>query len=831
MNIPPGLSEKEVIAVRQQFGANGITGKRQNKLWHLLLGVVAEPMFIILVIAAIIYFILGESAEGFIMLAALFFVAGISIYQENRSSNAVEALKQLTDSGAKVARSGKTIIVPTNDIVVNDIIFCEDGNIVPADAELLEAHDFSVNESMLTGESVPVFKAPGGDPVLIFKGTLVATGSCIAKVTRVGVQTEMGKIGKSLSAIETSKTPLQIQISAFVLHMVIAGVIAFFIVWGINYYTTGSLLHGLLHGLTMAMSVLPEEIPVAFSTFLALGAFRLIKKNVIARTPQTVEALGAATIICADKTGTLTENSMQVAGVYILESDSYYSYIDNPAQPNIVLEYAMWSSEVSPFDPMEKSIHVLYTNSYTTDQRLEYKMVHEYPLAGTPPIMTHVFRNAANDIIIAAKGGVESIIRQSTLTEQQKAKVISTTQQLSSQGYRVLAVAKSANNYTTFPLAQSELTFTFLGLIAFNDPPKKNTASIVQSFYKAGIGVKMITGDYAPTAVAIAQQIGLKNHATVLTGNEIMEMSDETIAQKVRDVDVYARMFPEAKLKVVEAYKRNGEIVAMTGDGVNDGPALKAAHIGIAMGQRGTEIAKQAASLILTDDNLQHMVEAVALGRRIYENLKKAIRYIISIHIPIILIVTIPLLFFWDFTDFFNPIHVIMLELIMGPTCSIIFENEPADADSMDKSPRKMSNRFFSIKELNMSIVQGLVITAGCLTPAYFLMIQGYNEQFIRTIIYTILIFSNILLTLVNRSFYYSILHTLRYKNPLVPIILCISTTVLLLSIYLEPVRNLFQFSALSIVEILACFGVSMLAVLWIELYKYILRKKNAAYK
>ncbi len=831
MNIPPGLSEKEVIAMRQQFGANGITGKRQNKLWHLLLGVVAEPMFIILVIAAIIYFILGESAEGFIMLAALFFVAGISIYQENRSSNAVEALKQLTDSGAKVARSGKTIIVPTNDIVVNDIIFCEDGNIVPADAELLEAHDFSVNESMLTGESVPVFKAPGGDPVLIFKGTLVATGSCIAKVTRVGVQTEMGKIGKSLSAIETSKTPLQIQISAFVLHMVIAGVIAFFIVWGINYYTTGSLLHGLLHGLTMAMSVLPEEIPVAFSTFLALGAFRLIKKNVIARTPQTVEALGAATIICADKTGTLTENSMQVAGVYILESDSYYSYIDNPAQPNIVLEYAMWSSEVSPFDPMEKSIHVLYTNSYTTDKRLEYKMVHEYPLAGTPPIMTHVFRNAANDIIIAAKGGVESILRQSTLTEQQKAKVISTTQQLSSQGYRVLAVAKSATNYTTFPLAQSELTFTFLGLIAFNDPPKKNTASIVQSFYKAGIGVKMITGDYAPTAVAIAQQIGLKNHATVLTGNEIMEMSDETIAQKVRDVDVYARMFPEAKLKVVEAYKRNGEIVAMTGDGVNDGPALKAAHIGIAMGQRGTEIAKQAASLILTDDNLQHMVEAVALGRRIYENLKKAIRYIISIHIPIILIVTIPLLFFWDFTDFFNPIHVIMLELIMGPTCSIIFENEPADADSMDKSPRKMSNRFFSIKELNMSIVQGLVITAGCLTPAYFLMIQGYNEQFIRTIIYTILIFSNILLTLVNRSFYYSILHTLRYKNPLVPIILCISTTVLLLSIYLEPVRNLFQFSALSIVEILACFGVSMLAVLWIELYKYILRKKNAAYK
>ena len=824
-----GLTEQKVLDMRRQFGANSINGKRKNRFIHLLFGVFTEPMFIILVIAAIIYFLLGEMAEGIIMLAALFFVAGISLYQENRSSSAVEALKQLTESGAKVKRSGKIITIPSHEIVVNDIIYCEDGNIVPADAVLIDAHDFSVNESTLTGESVPVFKSPGTTEVIIFKGTLVSTGACIARVTKVGVNTAVGAIGKSLGEIESSKTPLQLQIKSFVFQMVIAGVIAFFIVWGINYYTTGSVLHGLLHGLTMAMSVLPEEIPVAFSTFLALGAFRLIKKNVIARTPQTVETLGAATIICTDKTGTLTENSMQVAVIYDFATNKYFNYPAAQVQPNEVLAYAMWSSESVPFDPMEKSIHVLYTKSYSTDKRLEYKMVHEYPLAGTPPIMTHVFRNAANDTIIAAKGGVESILRQSTLTEEQKQKVVTTTQQLSSQGYRVLAVAKSANNYTTFPVAQSELTFIFLGLIAFSDPPKKNTASIIQSFYKAGIGVKMITGDYAPTAMAIAQQIGLKNHATFLTGNEIMEMSDETIVQKVRDVDVFARMFPEAKLKVVQAYKRNGEVVAMTGDGVNDGPALKAAHIGIAMGQRGTEIAKQAASLILTDDNLQHMVEAVALGRRIYENLKKAIRYIISIHIPIILIVTIPLLFFWDFTDFFNPIHVIMLELIMGPTCSIIFENEPSDPDSMQKAPRKMSNKFFSIHELYISIMQGLVITAGCLIPAYVLMLQGYDEQFIRTIIYTVLIFSNILLTLVNRSFVYSIFETLRYKNKLVPIILIIAATILLVSIYVEPVRLLFQFSPLSFIQIVACFGVSIISVLWIEVFKYFIRKKNAA--
>lgn len=815
-----GLTEPEVQQNRLKFGTNENTQVSQKKLWHLIFGIVKEPMFIILVVASIIYFILGESGEGFIMIGALCFVAGISLFQENRSNNAVEALKKLTDAGAKVIRNGATITIPITDIVVNDILVCEDGNIIPADAVLLEAHDFSVNESTLTGESLAVFKSPGAEPVPIYKGTLVVTGACIAQVTAIGSATSLGKIGESLNKIVISKTPLQQQMNKFIQQMVIAGVIAFFIVWGINFYTTGSFLQGLLHGLTLAMSVLPEELPVAFSTFLALGAYHLYKKNVIARSPQTVEALGAATVICTDKTGTLTENKMQLAAIYDFETNKIFDYTNNSFEPSKVLAYAMWSSEVNPFDPMEKSIHDAYGNVNSVDLRKQFKMVHEYPLSGSPPVMTHIYQNDKGETIIACKGGVETVLAQSNLSDGDKKIIMQQTEQFASRGFRVLAVASVDNTISTFPVLQESFIYHVLGLIAFYDPPKKNTASIIDSFYKAGIQVKMITGDYAATALAIAQQIGLKSEVAALTGNEIMEMDDSTLSKAVSKTNLFVRMFPDAKLKVVEALKRNGEVVAMTGDGVNDGPALKAAHIGIAMGKRGTETAKQAASLIITDDDMQHMIEAVALGRRIYENLKKAIRYIISIHIPIILIVTIPLLLFWDFTDFFNPIHVIFLELIMGPTCSIIFENEPAEPDSMLKKPRTIQQNFFSMNELSLSILQGLVITAGCLTPAYFLMHNGYDQTFVRSCIYSILIFSNLLLTLVNRSFLQSIFVTLKYKNKLVFLILIISITILLASLYIQPVQKLFMFVPLKISELLICFGIAAISVLWVELLK-----------
>lgn len=760
-----GLTKEEVAINRSRFGVNTSESEIHNRFCPVLKEVVVEPLFLILVCSSLIYFILGEYNEGIIMLVALCFVSGISLYQENKSRSAVSALNKLTSPRAQVIRDGCVLEIPSGEIVVDDIIVVADGHIVPADAKILEVHDFSVNESILTGEALPVFKETTEPNNIVFQGTIIMTGTCVAKVIAIGKQTALGKIGQSLQQIEITKTPLQKQIKSFVRSMVGAGVIAFIIVWGINYYLSKNLLEGLLHGLTLAMSVLPEEIPVAFSTFMALGAYHLYKKKVIARSPHTVETLGAATVICTDKTGTITENKMQLSAIYDFTENKVYDYTVDAFSFNNVLEHAMWSSEIDPFDPMEKSIHKVYSSVAEIDKRPHYSIIHEYPLSGKPPIMTHVFSDKKSTNIIACKGSVEGVLNLSKLSVEQKNDIQNKAKIFASKGFRVLAVAKSDHDVKNLPASQHDLKFDFTGLVAFYDPHKENIIKILEQFYSAGIKVKMITGDYSETAVAIANQIHLKNSLNVLTGNEVMKMSEQQLCEKVAEINIFARMFPEAKLRVIEALKANGEVVAMTGDGVNDGPALKAAHIGIAMGLRGSELAKKASSLILVDDDLSHMVDAVALGRRIYENLKKAIQYIISIHIPIILIVTIPLLAFWKFTDFFSPIHVIFLELIMGPTCSIIFEREPIEADSMLKQPRKMNTSFFSFRELSLSIIQGLIITMACLSLGYYFMANNSNETFVRTIIYTTLIFSNLFLTLVNRSFQYSVFTTLRYKT------------------------------------------------------------------
>lgn len=817
-----GLTNEDVLKNRKQFGANIVESMRPHRLWLVMKEIISEPLFIILVGAAVIYFVLGEFEEGIIMLVAISFVSGISLYQENKSRNAVDELKKLSNPRTKVIRNKEITEIAAEELVVDDVIIVEDGAVIPADALILEAHDFTVNESILTGESLPVTKTPNDQDNKIFQGSMVMTGSSVARVIAIGKQTSLGKMGQAMEEIKVSKTPLQEQIKNFVRSMVMVGIIAFFLVWGINYYLSKSILHGLLHGLTLAMSILPEEIPVAFSTFMALGAYHLYKKRVIVRSPYTVEALGAATVICTDKTGTITENTMQLIAIYDFTEQKMFDYAKQPFRFNQVLEYAMWSSEVHPFDLMEKSIHSVYGSTVAIDQRPEFELIREYPLGGYPPVMTHVFADKKGNRVIACKGSVEGILNQSILSPQQKNDIQVKAREFASKGFRVLGVAKSDSK--NMPESQFDFQFDFLGLIAFYDPPKKNMEHILQQFQDAGITVKMITGDHAETALAIASQISLRNNAAVLTGPEVMNMAEELLREKAEEVTIYARMFPEAKLKVIRALKANGEVVAMTGDGVNDGPALKAAHIGIAMGMRGSEIAKKAASLILMDDDLSHLVDAVALGRRIYENLKKAIQYIISIHIPIVLIVTLPLLMFWKFTDIFYPVHVIFLELIMGPTCSIIFEREPIESGSMQKKPRKMSTSFFSFRELSLSITQGIFITMACLVPGYIFMMNGGSEAEVRTVIYATLIFSNLLLTLVNRSFYHSVFITIGYKNNLLLIVLLISVLVLFASVYLHPVRSLFQFEELNSTHLMLCLAAAFVSVIWVEGHKMVKR-------
>lgn len=821
-----GLSATEVSEARKQFGLNTLQKEEKSGFWHVLSQIIVEPMFLLLVAASGLYFILGEYSDGFIMLAAIAFVTGISLYQETRSRNALQALKKLTQPSSRVIRDGKIQEIPSEAIVPGDIIMIEEGNLIPADARIVQSNDFSVNESILTGESFGVNRNKVEGNNNIFYGTLVTAGSAIAEVTATGSATELGKIGKSLETIQTAKTPLQLQISSFVKNMAGFGILAFLVVWGINYWRSGDALYGLLNGLTLAMSVLPEEIPVAFATFMALGAWKLIRNGVLTKEPQTVESLGSATVICFDKTGTITENRMRVSAVYCYEQNESLPLAACTEEGyKRVISFAMWSSEVVPFDPMEIAIHEAYTNTIEVDERSQYGIIHEYPLDGTPPAMTHIHENKDRKRIVAVKGGWETILAFAGLNGETSATVAAHAQHLAQQGYRVLGVASSTFEGDVFPAQQKDFDWTFEGLIALEDPAKPAMKEVFERFYSAGIQLKIISGDFLDTVVAIARKTGFKEGSTPLVGVEVMAMDAATLREAVSKTNLFARMFPEAKLRVIEALKATGEVVAMTGDGVNDAPALKSAHIGVAMGTNGAETAKRAASMVILDDNLDKIGHAIFLGRRIYSNFKKAVQYIISIHIPIILTVGIPLILGWKYANLFSPVHVIFFELIMGPTCSIIFENEPMENRLLTEKPRKLTAQLFSFSELTLSIIQGLAITAGVLYLYKHLMDLDYAESVVRSVAFSTILISNIFLTLVNRSFYYSMFKTLSYPNRLIPLIITVSVVILLTALYLPAAQTLFGLYPIPVNLLLYSTLVAAISVLWIEIYKFILRR------
>jgi len=813
-----GLSDAEVLSSRQEHGSNVLKDGGRKPL-SILTGVLKEPMLILLMIACSIYFFMGEISEGLIMLLSIAAVAGISIYQEIRSENALKALRKLSQPLTLVIRNGKKISIPSGELVTGDVMIISEGQQVPADAGILDSNDLSVDESILTGESFPVEK--DHDHPEIFSGTTIVTGLAHARITAVGNGTRIGKLGKEMEEIKKGKTPLQLQIQRFVKRMALFGVAAFIIVWIFNFFDTRDIISSLMHGLTLAMAVLPEEIPVALSTFMALGAFHLIRNHVLARHPQTVEALGSATVICVDKTGTITENKMEVAEIYVHSAgkNSASNELEDNVAGRELTDYAMWASEPVPFDPMEKALHEFF-QKHGSREIHPLKMIKEYPLSGRPPMMTHIYDDEKGGCIVSCKGAPEGIVRVSNLGAAEQTRILELVHDMAAKGLRVLGVAKAEHNRSSFPVNQSEFEWKFLGLVGFSDPPKKNITNVIDSFYHAGIDVKMITGDYPVTAISIAQQVKLKHADRVVTGEEIMRMNDEELSQTVAATNVFARMLPEAKLRVVNALKAKGEIVAMTGDGVNDGPALKASHIGVAMGNRGTEIARQAASLVLVDDDLSSMVMAIALGRKIYNNLKKAIQYIISIHIPLISIVTFPLLLGWKYPNIFSPIHVIFFELVMGPTCSIVYENEPMENGIMQQRPRKVTGSFFSWRELSLSIMQGIVIGAGLMGILYYSISSAQTEGEARAMVFVTLIAANIWLTLTGRSKDFSVLTTIRYRNYMVPVVIGLTLLMLVLSLTVQPLRTIFEFDVIPVRQVLLCSAVAAVAVLWIEVYK-----------
>ena len=815
-----GLPARQVSVLRQQYGKNIFRAESSHRFIHIVWDIVKEPMFILLIIACSLYFILGEVSEGIMMLVAMVLVATISLYQEVKSTNALKALKQFTQPKVRVVRDAKEIIISTEELVPGDIMLLDEGMNIPADAIILQENDFTVNESIITGESMPAEKDETEGHNILYQGTTINSGKCIAKVTATGNNTVLGKLGKAVGTYHSSKTLLQLQINQFVRRLALFGLIGFFIIFFVNYLHHREWTTSLLFALTLAMSAVPEEIPVAFSSFMALGAYKMSKLGIISRQPQIVENLGAVSVICFDKTGTITENKMQVKAIYDYDSDTLVD-LNNNTQLQIgnVLFYGVLASEINPFDAMEKAIweaYRLYTDGKAHEQ---LKMIYEYPLQGQPPMMTHVYEHD-NIKVVAAKGGAERIIQICNLDDNDKKKITLHIKSLASKGYRIIGVASSAHVEQQLPVIQDEFNWQFEGLLALYDPPKKNIPDVLQKFYDAKIDVKLITGDYPETAINIAGQVGVLNYLKCVTGEQVMNMKEDELMQVVKKTSVFARMFPDAKLKVIDTLKANGEIVAMTGDGVNDGPALKSANIGIAMGQKGTEIARQASDLILTDDNLERMVKAISEGRKIFSNLKKAVRYIISIHIPIILTASLPVIFGWVYPNIFTPIHIIFMELIMGPTCSIFFEKEPVEENIMQQTPRERNTGIFTREELLISIVQGIIIAAGAMILYYYFMNNGASLEQTRTIVFTTLILSNIFLTFTTRSFTKTIYYTLRYKNNLAPVIIIISVFFLAAIYFIPFVNNLFQLATITQGQFWLCLAVAFASVMWFEVYK-----------
>ena len=828
----PGLTDAAVARSRAEHGVNTLPDNARSGLWTTLKEMVTEPMFLLLLASCAVYSGLGQLGEALTLTVALGLVSAISIYQSIRSDRALNALRELTQPRIQVWRNGQLTAISVDDLVVGDAVLIDEGKRVPADGLIDDANDCSVDESILTGESVAVAKKTG-DPV--FSGTSTVSGSARVVVSAVGGQTQLGKIGHSLATIPTEKTPLQRQINQFVGRMAWIGFVAFALVCGVNYARSGDWVTALLFGLTLAMSILPEEIPVAFSSFMALGAARLSRAGVLTKQPQTVESLGSATVICTDKTGTITQEGMSVRQLYDGATDTLIPLPDLAAPghrpPGLlsdtakrVLAYARWASETDPFDSMEKAIVATFSAAFANIDPATiahtYPIIHEYPLSGTPPMMTHVRQDPTGKPLVAGKGAVEHILAVCHPESAAAQRIRAVTTELSQTGFRVLGVASGTYEPSGFPAEQDAFVWSFLGLIALENPPKANAKAVIQAFIDAGMRVKLITGDFSETAQAIARQVGLPGADTLLTGQQVMAMDEPTLQQQAGQTAVFARMFPDAKLRVVNALKAAGEVVAMTGDGVNDAPALKAATIGVAMGKRGTDVAKQAASLVLVNDDLSSMVEAIAQGRRIYQNLKKAIAYIVSIHIPIILTVTVPLLANWRWENLFSPIHIIFLELVMGPTCSIAFENEPAEPGQMQQPPRRATDTFLAGRELSRSIMQGLGISGAVLGVYYVASQQGASVEVVRTLAFTTLVFSNIGLTLVNRSFTQSVFQTIRVPNPVLFLMLGITAGLLLITLFVPDARQLFGFAPVSASALGWCGLAALLGVGWIEVYK-----------
>ncbi|MHB8798133.1 MAG: cation-translocating P-type ATPase [Thermoanaerobaculia bacterium] len=775
---PAGLTEEEAARRHGAEGPNELPASKKRGPFAIAFEVVKEPMFLLLIACGALYLLLGDVREALLLLGFVLVVVGITFVQERKTERALEALRELSSPRALVVRGGEKKRVAGREVVRGDVLLLGEGDRVPADAVVRSATSLSVDESLLTGESVPVRKAatkddppaaaPGGDDTpFVFSGTLVVKGQAVAEVRAIGSATEMGKIGRALAVLEPEDTPLQRQTARLVRLFAFIGLALCATVVAAYALTRGDFLKGLLAGLTLGMAMLPEEFPVVLTVFLALGAWRISKHNVLTRRIPAVETLGSATALCVDKTGTLTMNRMSVAelavGDDVLGVDPKGTSL--PEAFHELVEFAILASPLDPFDPMEKAMREMGERTLAGTEHLhrEWELLREYPLSSEILAMSRVWRSPdGSEHVIAAKGAPEAIADLCHLPPEEVAALDRRVAALAARGRRVLGVARATYGGPSLPPGQHDFGFRLIGLLALSDPVRPGVAEAIAECHTAGIRVLMITGDYAGTARAIAREIGLADPEVVVTGPELEAMDDAALAARVGEASVFARMVPEQKLRLVSALKANGEVVAMTGDGVNDAPALKAAHIGIAMGGRGTDVAREAAALVLLDDAFDSIVKAVRTGRRIFDNLRKAMLYIFAVHVPIAGLSLVPVLLGWPLA--LLPIHIVFLELIIDPACTVVFEAEPDEAGVMRRRPRALDEPIFGRRGLLLGFVQGLAqLVAGILVYGWALAAHG--EPVARALAFATLVLGNVGLILLNRAGSRSLLATLRTPN------------------------------------------------------------------
>ncbi len=836
-----GLTEQEAAERLRQEGYNELPSSRARGILAVALEVAREPMFLLLLAGGGVYLLLGERTEALALLASVLLIIGITLYQERKTERALEALRDLSSPRALVIRDGEQRRIAGRDVVRGDIIVLAEGDRVPADGIVRQGVNLTVDESLLTGESVPVRKVglpngttggqgqsmarPGGDDQpYVYSGTLVVQGRGIAEVVATGLRSEMGKIGRALQEVQVERTPLERETGRLVRFFAIWGIVlcaALVILYGL---VKGQWLDGVLAGIALAMSVLPEEFPVVLTVFLALGAWRIAQGRVLTRRMPTVETLGAATVLCVDKTGTLTQNRMTVSSLFaqgvLYEAGPGAGQLEDQRLRDVAT-YALLASQSDPFDPMETALHKFASQAVPEAIALERTLAHEYPLTPQRLAVTRVWSPTGSDgYVVAAKGAPEAIADLCRLGEAERKMLMDGVSAMVQDGLRVLGVARATHQHEAMPGQPGEFDFELLGLIGLADPVRPEVPAAVQECYEAGVRVVMITGDYPGTAQAIARRIDLRDPDNVITGPELEAMDDDTLRQRIAATNIFARVVPEQKLRLVNAFKARGEVVAMTGDGVNDAPALKAAHIGIAMGGRGTDVAREAAALVLLDDDFSSIVRAVRMGRRIFDNLRKAMSYVLAIHVPIAGMALLPVLFGWPLV--LMPVHIVFLELIIDPASSIVFEAEPEEADVMRRPPRNPRTPLFTRATVSLNILLGASIFAIVLAVFLLSLKQGSPDAEARALAFTTLIVANLALILTDRSRTRTIIATLRTPNAALWWIIAGAAAFLAAVLYIPFLRDLFGFMVLHPSDLLICLGAGVASIVWFEAVKVV---------